>query len=159
MAIRKGWTLNKDKINYQEINSLLNEFEWDMFPATYANFESVPKLPGIYIFRAIKKINSSKNELSTPVYIGISEKDVSVRYYEHRSKPWFDDGWKCFGNNFTYSAWFPDQTFIEKHDSRYDLKRELERLETILIEAFGPIVNDKVSYTSKGLKSKLKDFK
>ena len=159
MAIRKGWSLERDTISSKELDSLLAQFEWDMFPATYSNYELVPKLPGIYIFRAIKNISSSKSVLSTPVYIGIAEKSVATRYYIHRSTPWFADGWKCFGNNFTYSAWFPDKNFIDQFPDKYDLKRELERLETVLIESFGPIVNDKVSFTSKGVKSKLKDFK
>ena len=51
------------------------------------------------------------------------------------------------------------KNFIGQFTDVYDLKRELERLETMLIEAFGPIVNDKVSFTSKGVKSKLKDSK
>lgn len=157
MGIRKGWSLEKDTISSKELDNLLDQFEWDMFPATYANYQLVPEQAGIYIFRAVKNINSSRSELSTPVYIGISEKDISTRYYVHRSTPWFADGWKCFGNNFTYSAWFPDKTFINQFADKYDLKRELERLETMLIEAFGPIVNDKVSRTSKGVKSKLKN--
>ena len=47
MAIRKGWSLEKDTISSKELDSLLDKFEWDMFPATYANYELVPKLPGI----------------------------------------------------------------------------------------------------------------
>ena len=109
MAIRKNWSLDRDTVNSDEINALLEKFEWDLFPATYANYDNVPNLPGIYIFRAIKNINLSKNELSTIVYVGISESDVSLRYYDHRTKPWFDDGWRCFRSKFTYSAWFPDK--------------------------------------------------
>ena len=54
MAIRKGWSFEKDTISSKELDSLPVQFEWDMFPATYSNYELVPKLPGIYIFRAIK---------------------------------------------------------------------------------------------------------
>tara|TARA_B100000989_G_C19218898_1_gene335012 strand:+ start:67 stop:543 length:477 start_codon:yes stop_codon:yes gene_type:complete len=156
MTIRKNWSLDRDTVNSDEVNALLEKFEWDLFPATYANYGRVPKLPGIYIFRATKNINLSKKELSTIVYVGISENDVSVRYYDHRTKPWFDDGWKCFKSNFTFSAWFPDKEFLDKFESKYELKKELERLETCIIDAFGPIVNDKRSHTTKTLKSKLK---
>ena len=64
---------------------------------------------------------------------------MSVRYHEHRSKRWFNDGNKCFGRNFTYSFYIVDPRVVSK--------RKLEEWETYLMKAFGPQINDKYSFS------------
>lgn len=147
MAIRKGWSIDPIEINTPELNDLLNKIEWNNFPASYNNLDRVPKLPGIYIFSAIKKIDSFGKEksLETPIYIGISTHSIYSRYKDHRTKPWFDKCYKSFHNNFSYS-------FVTTENEDLD-RIALEKLETILINAFGPVVNDKRSYTGDGIRA------
>ena len=141
MAIEKGWSTDSTIMSSDLLSELLEKFEWDVFPATYNNYDRAPREAGIYIFSGIKNINleNTTKTLSTPIYIGISDYDMSVRYFDHRSKPWFNDGNKCFGRNFTYSFYIVDPREVSK--------RKLEEWETYLMKAFGPQINKQYSYS------------